>query len=200
MEFWKDVAGYEGIYQASNQGRIRSLDREREFVGRNQTGKPFTYTRKHKGKILAGGLDKNGYRIGVFYDKDGKRRTHKFHRLIAQTLIPNPDNLPEVNHDDGNKQNNEISNLEWTTTRKNIQHAFDTGLKESYGKKPVVMLDKDTLEVLKVYDSIQASVADGFNRNHVGGCCRGDIGRRTHKGYRWCFLHDLERATTIRKE
>lgn len=196
MDTWKDIEGYEGIYQVSKRGVLKSLDREREFEGRNQI-KTYTYTRFHKGVTLAGGLDKNGYRIGVFYDHKGKRKTLKFHRIVAQSFIPNPNILPEVNHINGIKDDNRVTNLEWVTTRANVAHYLERGLKTEYGRKPVAMLDKDTLEILKTYDSIEETTKDGFNRNHVGGCCRRDYGRKTHKGYRWKFLADLERATTI---
>lgn len=197
MEIWKAIEGYEGIYEASIYGRLRSLDRHRIMKGANKD-KEFTYKRFHKGRILAGGLDKNGYRIGVFYDSEGKRRTLKFHRLIAQTFIPNPEGLPQVNHKDGVKDNNHIDNLEWITGSGNVRHGIETGLTTfDTCKKPVAMLDKDTLKVIKIYESAQATVKDGFNRGHVGGCCRGDYGRNTHKGYKWKFLDDFEGPTTI---
>lgn len=195
MEIWKDIEGYEGIYQASSKGRLRSLDRTRVITGRNQYGK-FEREAFSKGVVLSGGADKNGYRIGVFHDKDGKRRTLKFHRIIAQTFIPNPNNYPQVNHKNGIKDDNQVENLEWVSNSKNIQHAIENGFRGTVSIE-VAMLDKDTLEVIKVYESAQATVQDGFNRGHVGGCCRGDYGRHIHKGYRWKFVHDLEGVTTI---
>lgn len=198
MEIWKDIKGYEGIYQASNTGKIRSVDRVRKVIGSNKFKKNYTYTRFYKGKELVGGLDKDGYRIGVFYDSEGKRKTLKFHRLIAQTFIPNPNNFPEVNHKNGNKQDNDISNLEWVTTQQNVQHAFKTGLRQGK-RKPVARLDKNTLEVLQIYPSVASTAKEGYNPGHVGGCCRGDRGRVTHKGYRWRFLEDLETCNDYRK-
>jgi len=197
MNEWKDIKGYEGIYQAHPSGKLRSLDRYRTMTGRNKV-KSFTYDRFLKGKVLVGGIDKDGYRIGVFHDSLGNRKTLKFHRLIAQTFIENKHNLPEVNHKDGNKTNNNANNLEWTSTSSNVQHAFDTGLKNmDWKKRAVVQLDKNTLEVIKVYESATATESDGFRRTSVGGCCRGDYGKKTHKGFIWKFLADFEGSTTI---
>ncbi|MEF3886392.1 NUMOD4 motif-containing HNH endonuclease [Lacticaseibacillus rhamnosus] len=100
-EAWKDIEGYEGLYQVSNMGRVRSLNHED--------------TRGHhvKGKVLAGRPNK-GY-LGVALYRDGNAKGYPVHRLIAKAFLDNPSNLPEVNHKDENKANNAVSNLEWCT-------------------------------------------------------------------------------------
>jgi hypothetical protein len=106
-EIWKDVEGYDGKYQISNLGRVKS------FRGKiNQNG-----------KLLSPFIDSKGYRAINLAS-----RWYKLHRLIAMTFIPNPENKQTVNHIDGNKINNDISNLEWATQKENNKHARDTGL------------------------------------------------------------------------
>lgn len=186
MEVWKDIKGYEGIYQASNTGKLRSLDRMKKTIGANKSGRyPVEYL--IKGKILVGGKDKDGYIIGVFRDHGGNKRMKKFHRLIAQTFLPNPLNLPQVNHINGIKNDNRIENLEWVSAKRNANHSIETGLRTHDGlKKKVARLDPITLEVLEVYESAMSTKHKGFNRCCVGECCRGQ--RDMHKGYRWKFV------------
>lgn len=124
-EIWKDIKGYEGLYQVSNFGRIRSLDRWRN----SGTGGYF-----QTGKILKTKEDVNGY-LRVSLLKNGKYQKMNVHRLIAIAFIPNENNFPIINHKDGNKLNNNISNLEWCTYSYNSKHAYDNELREKvYGK------------------------------------------------------------------
>lgn len=113
MEFWKDIRGYEGIYQISNLGKIKSLHRDCT-----------------KGRILNPAKNNRGYlRLGL--SGNGKVRYDSVHRLVAEAFIPNPKNLPEVNHIDGNKLNNRVENLEWVTKGENQVHAYKTGLRKT---------------------------------------------------------------------
>jgi hypothetical protein len=178
MEMWKRVEGF-NRYEVSTEGRLRG-------------GKQKDYIHK-------GGKDKDGY-IQVILRCDVKgiyardRSTKRLHRLIAEAFIPNPDNKKEVNHIDGNKLNNRISNLEWVTTKENIRHAHKIGLfhkANTLNSKQVAKIDPITNEVLKVYSSGRETKYDGFNENHVRGCCRGDYGRHTHKGFKWKFVNEL---------
>lgn len=124
-EIFKDIKGYEGLYAVSNYGRVKSLPKQ-VF---NHNG--FFY---RKEKIIKPGKDTKGYlRISVCLN--GKQHTYKIHRLVAQAFIPNPENKPQVNHIDGNKQNNHVENLEWCTNQENQDHAWKNGL---YQRKELI--------------------------------------------------------------
>lgn len=123
QEEWRQVKGFEGLYEVSSFGRVRSLDRERHAI---KYGKPVVS--KLKGGVMKLGESNRGY-YHIILRKDGKAYTLRINRLVAEAFIPNPDNLPQVNHIDGDKKNNAVSNLEWCTCSHNIIHAMDTGLK-----------------------------------------------------------------------
>ena len=123
MEEWKPVDGYEGLYEVSNRGRVRSLDR---FTTGNRN-------RKIKGKILRNCHNQLNYCI-VQLCKDGVPKKTRVHRLVASAFIPNDEGKPYVNHIDGDPSNNDVSNLEWCTQAENIQHAYETGLMPSRAK------------------------------------------------------------------
>lgn len=114
-EIWKPIKGYEGLYEISNYGRVKSLPKIR---GRRLTNET----------ILKPRISTQGY-IMVGLRKNDKTFNASVHRLIAEAFIPNPENKKKVNHIDGNKQNNSIDNLEWCTPSENMQHAYRTGLK-----------------------------------------------------------------------
>ena len=118
MEIWKDVEGFEGLYQVSNMGRIKSLD----HYASNGI-KDILY----KGRIIQQSLH-NGYRIAHLC-KNNKVKTVNVHRIVALAFVPNPLNEPQVNHKDGNKANNDASNLEWCSQRENVIHGIKTGLR-----------------------------------------------------------------------
>ena len=122
MEEWRDVVGYEGKYQVSNLGNVRSIDRT--FI--NACGVIVT----RKGSILKPRFNRCGY-MRVTMHKDGKVNTEVIHRCVAEAFIPNNKNLPQVNHKDGNKRNNSVSNLEWCTASENMHHAAQKGLRNN---------------------------------------------------------------------
>lgn len=111
-EIWKPIPGHEEYYEVSNLGRVRRI--------KSSAG-------AKAGRILKGYLDSIGY-LGVTLSINGKVRGFFIHRLVAMTFIPNPENKREVNHKDGNKTNNSVSNLEWATRSENVMHAYNTGL------------------------------------------------------------------------
>lgn len=112
MEVFKDVIGYEGLYKISNLGNVISLN---------------NYRRKFNRLLCP--FESVGYKYVSLHNRGNTTRI-AIHRLIAIHFIINPENKPMVNHKDGNKQNNNIENLEWCTCKENIQHAYDTGLKK----------------------------------------------------------------------
>lgn len=121
-EEWKNIKGYEGKYQISNIGNVKSL------LWWSGLFKKFF----NKERFLIKTEDNHGYYY-VTLCKDNKKKKFLVHRLVAEAFIPNPENKPQVNHIDGNKKNNQINNLEWCTNQENISHALKTGLKNDYG-------------------------------------------------------------------
>lgn len=118
-EIWKDIDGYEGFYQVSNLGRVRSLDRLVTGCGRKGL-------QKAKGQIMKLQARKAGH-LDVLLKKNGVEERCWVHRLVANAFIPNPTSLPIVNHIDSNPKNNEISNLEWCTQKHNVNHCVKEG-------------------------------------------------------------------------
>ncbi len=121
-EIWKDIPGYEGYYQASNLGLIRSLDRISMILGR---------PKKVFGRVIRLKTNKNnGYRMAILC-VNGERKTHTVHRLVAKAWHENPNSLGDVNHRNGDKSDNRPENLEWCSRSDNLIHAYSSGLKIS---------------------------------------------------------------------
>lgn len=118
-EIWKDIEGYEGIYQVSNFGRVKSLGRVIDTKNGRTTVKGVIMSPCGKPYLF------------VYLNKNHKSKYHAVHRLVAQAFIPNLENKPQVNHIDGNKTNNAVSNLEWVTQSENMLHAYRIGLEKS---------------------------------------------------------------------
>lgn len=125
-EIWKDIEGYEGLYQISNLGNVKSLDREVLM--------PNGKIQHRKERIMSKRESTDGYYIAKF-NVNKHSKCIAIHRLVAQTFIPNPNNLPEVNHLDTNRKNNCVDNLEWCTHAENVQYSYVLGhYKGKYGE------------------------------------------------------------------
>lgn len=130
VEIWKDVKDHEGLYQISNLGRVRGVDRVVPFVGRG--GKPTQ--RFQKGKILKTSVGTSGYETFHLSGHDQERQTVMMHRLVALHFLPQVEGKDFVNHIDGDKLNNRVENLEWVTKSENTLHAIDNGLLKKSGE------------------------------------------------------------------
>ena len=161
-EIWRDIKGYKGYYQISNLGRIKSLQRK---VPVNRKGQK-TFLKTVKERILKQKTNKYGYKV-----VDLRRNGHDHrlvHRLVAQMFIPNPENKPVVNHLDGNKINNNATNLEWATVSENTQHSYDNMLQvmgvgeENPGSK---LTEQDVLGIweLRRKGFIMKDIADKYD-------------------------------------
>ena len=118
-EVWRDVVGYEGYYMVSDLGDIKSVSRK----FKQSNGHPFT----KQGMVLSPISRPTGYQY-VNLSKMGDRRANSIHRVVASAFIPNPEGKPHVNHINGIKSDNSLSNLEWCTPKENTRHAYDNGL------------------------------------------------------------------------
>lgn len=178
-EVWKDIAGYEGLYQISNLGNVQSMDY-------NHTGNPQKLSIKNH---------HSGYKM-VMLCKNGVNKNKNIHTLVATAFIDNPEQKPCVNHIDGNKGNNHVSNLEWVTRKENTNHAIKTNLRKDSNmrgrkgdlspiKKPVCQCDKSG-NVVKIWSCI-SEAARYFNCNPctIVNCCAGRI--KSCKGYVWKY-------------
>lgn len=129
IEEWRPVEGYEGLYEVSNLGRVRSVDR---YVVDSLENRRF-----YKGKVLSPGIRPDGY-LFVILSCNGKSKTINVHRIVAQAFIPNFDNLPMVNHKDEDKSNNRVDNLEWCNAKYNNTYGTrqdkvrETAIKNGY--------------------------------------------------------------------
>ena len=177
-EVWKDIVGFEGRYQVSNLGRIKSL----QYEG-------------HKGevKIMRPSTHHLGYKV-VSLGKKPDRKTHLVHVLVAQAFLEKPTGKEYINHKDGNKSNNCIDNLEWVTAKENVQHAIQTGLrdphntprrygKDHYSSKPILQYDLDG-NLVKKWDS-QSDVSRHFGKTSVNVGNVVDKVGSSYNGYQW---------------
>lgn len=144
QEIWRDVIGYEGLYQVSDKGNVKSLD-----IMRNGKTKKYLI----KGQVLKKSITNWGYHRAALY-KDRKRQYFKVHRLVAIAFIDNSEDKPQVNHIDGDKLNNNLNNLEWSTRIENMQHARTTGLMPNVSTSTYFIIKDDLGHIISQYDSI----------------------------------------------
>ena len=167
MEMWKSLVGFNGLYEVSNTGYIRSIPRN----GTNR-----------KGRVLARSFDSDGYVVSKIRNKDIVK-TLKVHREVAKAFIPNPENKPQVNHMNGNKGDCSLENLEWVTPSENIRHAKQLGLQMSCpNRQAVEQYDGDNY--IATYQSLKEAEANtGIGWTGISAVTRGI--RKSAGGYYW---------------
>jgi hypothetical protein len=189
-EIWKSVVGYENLYEVSSFGRVRSVDRT--TIGKTAFSDDSLY--HFKGKILKQGNRKTSgmpYKQVVLY-KNKEHKTVAVHRLVAEAFIPNPDNLPQVNHKDENPSNNNVSNLEWCTCKYNVNYGTATDRRalktrnNAYNQKPVICLNTNI-----VYrNSCEAERKTGIKANTIRECCKGNYSNAG--GFKWQYANEAD--------
>lgn len=187
-EIWKPVKdeGFEDFYEVSNLGRIRSVDR----VVESKRG-PLNY----KGRMISTPPNSDGYPAFNFC-RAGSKKSAKVHQVVAKAFIPNPEGYPEVNHIDENKENNNVSNLEWCTREHNMNHG--TGLqrmrehpnqveRRENSRVPIVGIRISDEKLIR-FESISEADRSGFQRRSLWSALNGYD--KSHKGYVWCYEED----------
>lgn len=166
MEVWKPVHGYEGKYSVSSFGFVRN---------------------EKTGKVTRGRQAGHGYRKVTFYENNVPISTAYVHRLVAEAFIGNPAGYPEVNHLDGNRENNQISNLEWVSSSGNTEHAVATGALAPWNRprKPIVAVNIETGEAV-YFKSISAAERE-LGTKHINLVLRGERGQA--KGYTFRYAN-----------
>lgn len=223
MEIWKDIKGYEGLYQVSNMGRVKSLNR---FIYKsNGTIQPF------KGKICAMCPDNNYIKVSL--SKNGKYALKLVHRLVAEAFIPNPENKPEIDHINTDRKDNRVENLRWCTHKENVNNPLtiskykaNTGRivsnetreklslalkgrkmsKESISKrtkstyKPIIQLTLDG-NFIKEWES--ATIIERelhLTNGNIGKCCKGLIKQSFGFIWKYKYVYDIEQLYKRRFE
>lgn len=206
-EIWKDVVGYEGLYQVSNLGRVKSLFR---IITQNN-GQGVIYKRSVKERILKQFLNHMGYYV-VMLAKDGVNKTLRVSRLVGMAFLPNPENKPEIDHIDGNPQNNNVNNLQWCTHKENSNNPvrkkrlstslkgkktrlgipYSQEAKEMFSKLHIRLrgrkVDQYTKEgvFIQSFDCMQnAQKATGIAKQSIFSCCVGKY--KSAGGFVWKF-------------
>ena len=169
-EIWCPIKGYEGLYEVSDQGRVRSLKFGKE-------------------RILKQWINTQGY-LRVELSKNGEHKMYLVHRLVSKTFIPNPDNLPEVNHKDEDKTNNSVINLGWCDRKSNCNYGNRNkriSEKMTNGKlsKPVLQFTKDGEFVAEWKSSSEIKRNLGYSKGNISACCNGI--RKSSNGFVWKF-------------
>ena len=207
-EVWKPVVGYEGLYEVSNMGRVKSLG--------NGKSNNSSYSKE---RILKGRKTHRGYlRVNLY--KNNKAKDYYIHRLVAEAFIPNIDNLPCINHKDENPKNNHVTNLEWVTYKENNNYGTHNekvaeklrGRKQSEESnkkraeklkgrkhseesikkrsKPVIGIDRITGLIVEFTSIMEASRQLGINSGNITKCCKGKY--KSMGGFYWYYADTEE--------
>ena len=194
-EIWKDIKNYEDLYQVSNYGRVKRLGVYRTSARYYKKG------RYYPTKIMTSSIGKHCYCYVQLFDYSGSFKTIRIHRLVAEAFIPNPKNKPQVNHKDGNKENNKIDNLEWCTNGENGKHAWDNNLrtknfgKDNYISRKVLQYTSDK-KLIKEWDCIKdISRSLGYNYGYIIACCQ----RKYKLGHNfiWRYKEEIDNGMEI---
>lgn len=158
-EIWKDIKDFIGLYQVSNFGRVKSLKWGKE-------------------RILKPRKLKCGYFAVILY-KDGVTKSYFIHRLVAQAFLPNPNNLPQVNHKNENKTDNRVENLEWCDQKYNCQYSF---------AKTILQFDKKGNFITEFPSTMEVYKQLGYGKGNISACCNGK--RKSCGGFIWRYKND----------
>lgn len=186
-EVWKDIQGYEGLYQVSDLGRVKSLER---IVKRNNQ------MLKINGKILTPKTQKNGYK-SVYLCKNATKTKAYIHRLVAKEFLANPYELDVVNHRDENPANNQLKNLEWCSHKYNMNYGTQIERRKAKVSKKVNQYDQD-MNLIKTWNSTREAERNGYNSTLISLCCKGKNG--SHKGYQWRYSECENQNNFINKQ
>ena len=160
-EIWRDIEGYEGLYKISNKGRVKSLYKGSE-------------------RILKLWDNGRGY-LRVYLTKENTSKYIRVHRLVARAFIPNPHNLPEVNHKDENKKNNYVENLEWCDRRYNVNY----GSRNERVSKKILQYSKSGEFIREWQGAREVERVLGIDNSHINACCRGK--QKSAYGFIWKY-------------
>lgn len=181
-EEWRTIFDFPN-YEVSNKGNIRSKEYN-DSLGHLRSSKK-----------LKKQVNNCGYEYVILSSKEEKHKTLTVHRIVAKTFIPNPEEKEDVNHIDGNKLNNNVNNLEWTTTQENIKKRYEIGI-DGNNYKAVEQRSLDGKELYNIFkSSYEAEKITGIARQHIGACCRGE--GKSAGGYSWKF--EIEEPKKIEK-
>lgn len=170
MEEWKDVAGFEGLYMVSTYGRIKSMPKKT----------------RNGSRILRPIVQSNGY-CHVTLCVNNKTHQKRLHRIVAESFISNPSNLPHVNHKDLNKTNNSIDNLEWVTSAENMKHSYLNGRVSK--RRKAVSLICEYGNIIEEFTSItEASIKTNCSQSSIRKCCIGLIEKTKNKIFKYTNL------------
>ena len=173
-EVWKDIFGFEGFYQVSDKGRVRSLDRKVWKKNHNAFN-------SIKGRMLKP-YESTGYWKVMLKSGDRRRRVN-VHRLVAEEFLPNPEKLEYVNHKDENKKNNNLENLEWCTQKYNVYYGKNSKI------RPIVATNIFTGEQTRYPSMMEAGRICGFDHRRISETCRNK--RESYKDHYWHYLEEV---------